>query len=154
MMGLRGGKLADHKGNSFVVYTASGLLLICFIMLSTFAGISPAVIAVLLIFGNVGQTFMQIALSNTISRSLTKDQTGVGMGFMAMLNFLAVATSSAIFSKTLDRGGLVHWNPLNFHQGALVYSNIYLMLAILTVVVAGVCVFKGFRVNKESTVGL
>jgi predicted MFS family arabinose efflux permease len=59
MMGLRGGKLADHKGNSFVVYTASGLLLICFIMLSTFAGISPAVIAVLLILSG-GAGIMEI----------------------------------------------------------------------------------------------
>nr|WP_311283331.1 hypothetical protein [Paenibacillus macerans] len=51
-------------------------------------------IAVLLIFGNVGQMFMQIALTGTISRTLTKEQTGVGMGLLSMSNFLSGAYSN------------------------------------------------------------
>ncbi|QYR21834.1 MFS transporter [Paenibacillus sp. sptzw28] len=133
VLGRQGGKLADVKGNSFLFFTASALLLICFVLLSSFAGISPVIIALILIFGNVGQSFMYIALSNAVSRTLPKEQTGVGMGLLSMLNFVAGAVSAGVYSKTVDQGAAFHWNPLNSHSNALVYSNIYLILAVLHV---------------------
>ena len=53
VLGRKGGMLADKKGNSFLFYLASALLFACFVMLSTFAGMSPVLIAIILIFGNV-----------------------------------------------------------------------------------------------------
>lgn len=73
ILGRKGGKLADKRGNAFLFYTASMLLIICFLSLSTFVGSPPAFIAFLLIFGTVGQMFMQIALANSISRTLPKE---------------------------------------------------------------------------------
>lgn len=72
ILGRKGGKLADQKGNGFVAYTA----LLCFFLgygiLSILAGSSPYFIMIVLIFAYVGQTFIQIALGNTVSRSLSK----------------------------------------------------------------------------------
>ncbi|MFE5323541.1 MFS transporter [Paenibacillus sp. NPDC056579] len=131
ILGRKGGKLADAKGNSFLFYSASALLLSCFLLLSSFAGTSPIWIALILIFGNVGQSFLYIALSNAISRTLPQEQSGVGMGLLSMLNFIAGAVSASLYSKTVDQGSGSSWNPLHLHPDAAVFSNIYLVLAAL-----------------------
>ncbi|AJY77806.1 MFS transporter [Paenibacillus beijingensis] len=150
VLGRKGGKLADAKGNSTLFYTASSLLLVCFILLSSFAGISPVFIAIFLIFGQVGQSFIYIAFSNAISRTLPKEQTGVGMGLLSMLNFIAGAVSAAVYSKVVDQGSETHWNPANSHPEALVYSNLYLVLAILHVMIFLVYYFQFGRVKRKA----
>ncbi|WP_068613865.1 MFS transporter [Paenibacillus tuaregi] len=138
ILGLKGGRLADQRGNSFVIYVAFGLLILCYMLLSFTAGSLPWLIGAIIIFGNVGVTFMQIGLSNTISRTLPPEQTGVGMGLMSMLNFITFAAVSAILSRILDQGAAGSWNPLHPYPGAAVFSNIYLSAAgvslILTVI--------------------
>jgi DHA2 family metal-tetracycline-proton antiporter-like MFS transporter len=155
ILGSSGGKLADAKGNSVLFYTASALLFSCFALLSTFAGISPAFIAVFLILGNVGQTFMQIALSNSISRTLPKEQTGIGMGLMSMLGFIAGAVSASIYSKLVDLGADFLWNPANPYRDVSVYSNIYLVLAVLHLSIVTVYYFQFGRAarNRNSVSG-
>ncbi|WP_141335817.1 MFS transporter [Paenibacillus sp. tmac-D7] len=132
LMGRRGGKLADEKGNSFLVYTAALLLLICFLALSTVAGLSPYWITLFLVFGSIGQTFMQIAMSNTVSRTLSKEQAGVGMGMFSMLNFISGAATTALIGKTLDLGApSIRFNPLFGMRDGLIYSNIFVCLAVV-----------------------
>lgn len=138
VLGRKGGRLADKKGNSFLFYLASALLLACFGLLSTFAGMPPVFIAIILIFGNVGQSFLSIALSNAISLSLPKEQTGVGMGLLAMLNFVSGAIAAGVYAQIVDQGASIRWNPVNSHPSAFVYSNIYLVLAVLH---AGILLF-------------
>ncbi|EJL27851.1 MFS transporter [Brevibacillus sp. BC25] len=131
LLGRQGGLLADERGNFFVVSLAAFLMLVSFSLLSTFVGISPITIAVILILSNVGQTFMQIALSNTLSRTLVKEQTGVGMGLFSMLNFISGAVAMSLIGKALDnQTATMKINPLA-NPAASVYSNIFLLLAIL-----------------------
>lgn len=153
ILGRYGGKLADVKGNSFLFYTASALLLICFAALSSFAGTPPVVIAVFLIFGYVGQIFMQITLSNTISRTLPPEQTGIGMGLLSLLNFIAGAASAGVYSKVVDLGSNVHWNPVNEYPEAFVFSNIYLVLAVMYVGILLLYYFQFGRVPQTDTQG-
>ncbi|MCJ7843446.1 MFS transporter [Lederbergia sp. NSJ-179] len=150
ILGRKGGKMADTKGNSNLFYVASTLLVTSFILLSSFAGVSSIIIAVFLIFGNVGQTFMFIAMSNTISQTLPKEQTGVGMGMLSMLNFIAGAISASIFSKVVDMGSQSHWNPGNLHPEAVVYSNIYLVMACLHVIILLLYNFQFARAERKS----
>ncbi|MNO13219.1 putative transport protein HsrA [compost metagenome] len=131
ILGRKGGKLADAKGNSFVVYVASLLLISCFALISVVSGAAAGWIAAILILGNVGQMFMQLALSNTISRTLPKEQTGVGMGLLSMLGFLSGAVSTSLYGKAVDHGSASHWNPLNPFEGSAVFANIYFVLALL-----------------------
>ncbi|MEV5028924.1 MFS transporter [Paenibacillus sp. LPE1-1-1.1] len=139
-LGRKGGKLADEKGNSFLVYAAISLSFVCFVLLSVFVGASPYLILFLLIFGNTGQTFMQIAMSNTISRTLSKEQIGVGMGLMSLLNFISGAMSTSVIGKLLDaKDTSFHLNPVAMYNGAYVYSNIFFALAILAAVI--VCIY-------------
>ncbi|MGG6311314.1 MFS transporter [Paenibacillus macerans] len=131
ILGRKGGKLADTKGNSYLMYIASLLLLCCFVLISALSGAAAGWIAASLILGNVGQMFMQLALSNMISRTLPKEQTGVGMGLLSMLGFLSGAVSTSLYSKAVDQGSSSPWNPLNPFDGSAVFSNIYLSLALL-----------------------
>nr|WP_246120267.1 MFS transporter [Cohnella terricola] len=79
-----GGKLADRRGDVSLYTLASELLMLCFAMLAAFSGAAPLwTIPLILIFGNVGQTFIQVAISNSLSKTLSKDQAGVGMGLLA-----------------------------------------------------------------------
>lgn len=137
LMGRKGGKLADEKGNSYLMIMAALLLFACFVLLSTFVGVPPLVIVLFLIFGNLGQTFMQIAMSNTISRTLPKEQTGVGMGMYSMLNFISGATATSLIGKLLDFGAPgFHLNPAVHNPVVFTYSNIFFVLALLAVLVA------------------
>jgi DHA2 family metal-tetracycline-proton antiporter-like MFS transporter len=145
ILGRKGGKLADLKGNSYLYFVASGLLLTCFMLLSTFIGISPIFIAIFLIFGNVGQTFMMIAMSNSVSMALPKEQAGVGMGLLSMLNFIAGGMASGIYGKVVDLGSNDHWNPANIYPNGIIYSNIFLVLVALH---AGILLFYYFQFGK------
>lgn len=131
LLGKKGGKLADARGVSFVFHIASVLLLSCFALMSVFTGAPPAAIALILVLGNVGQTFMNIALASSASKTLPKSQTGVGMGMFSMMNFISGSVAVAINGKFMDLGSSRVWNPLSFGTvgGGYIYSNIFLVLA-------------------------
>ncbi|WP_099157043.1 MFS transporter [Virgibacillus ndiopensis] len=133
ILGKKGGKLADVKGNPFLFYLSSALMFIAFLLLSSFVGSSPIFIAVFLTIGDAGAAFILITLSNMISQTLPKEQIGVGMGIFSMLNFMAGSVSGAVYSKVVDLGAVVNWNPANLFSNGIVYSNIYLSLALLLV---------------------
>ncbi|MEJ8546890.1 MFS transporter [Brevibacillus borstelensis] len=148
-LGRRGGKVADEKGNPFLVYTAAALLIIGFICLSSVVGMSPVFIAIFLIFGVLGQSYMQIAMSNTVSRTLSKEHIGVGMGLFSMITFISSAASTAAIGKVLDFGtSTVRLNPIPQDRATFVYSNIFLVLAILVVVMAAFYYVQFGRVAK------
>lgn len=132
-MGRLGGKLADDRGNSFLFYIASSLYLVCFTFLSIFPGSSPMFISFILIFGSLGQAYMSIALSNGVSRTLHKEQVGVGMGLMSMLNLIAGAISASLYSKVIDRGATYAWIPVNINEISYVYGNLYLILVLVII---------------------
>lgn len=150
ILGRQGGKLADLKGNAYLFFIASGLLLTCFVLLSTFTGSSPLFIATFLIFGNVGQSFMLIAMSNSISRTLPKEQVGVGMGLFSMLNFIAGSMATGLYSKAVDLGSEFHLNPANIYPNSFIYSNIFFILAILHVGILMVYYFQFGRAKMKS----
>ncbi|GIQ66111.1 MFS transporter [Paenibacillus cisolokensis] len=134
ILGRHGGKMADTKGNTFLFCTAAASLLTCFVLMSSFATVSPVLVSIFLIFGNVGLSFMLIALSNAISRMVPKEQSGVGMGLLSMLNFMSGAVATGVYSRIVDQGAAAVWNPLSAHTPAPVYSNLYLVLALLVVI--------------------
>lgn len=136
LLGRKGGKLADERGNNLLISVATSMMFLCFALLSFFVGVSPYVIAVILIAGNVGQTFMQIAMSNTISQTLTKEQVGIGMGLFSMLNFISGAVSMSLIGKVLDtKQATLHFNPFVTNEAAYIYSNIFIVMCVLTIAI-------------------
>ncbi|MGN7358010.1 MFS transporter [Paenibacillus sp. SAF-054] len=137
LLGQKGGRVADARGVSFLFHIASALLLSCFALMSIFAGAPPILIAIILILGNVGQSFMNITLASSASKTLPKEQAGVGMGMFAMMNFIAGSVAVAVSGKVIDMGAGFKWNPLNYTTGpgGLIYSNIFLVLAFVHIVI-------------------
>ncbi|WP_400161787.1 MFS transporter [Brevibacillus sp. TJ4] len=147
ILGRRGGRLADSKGNRFLFSVAVGLLVFCFALFSIYSGVSAGWIAVFLIFGTVGQMFMQISLNNAISRTLPKEQTGVGMGLLTMLTFLSGAVVTGIYSRVAEGDAATAWNPLHMYPEASVYSNLYLVLALLQI---GLLLLYRLRFDRQA----
>ncbi|WP_027409961.1 MFS transporter [Anoxybacillus tepidamans] len=135
LLGQKGGRLADRKGNTYLYFIASSLIIICFALLSTFIGVSPLWIAFFLVIGQVGQTFITIAISNAVSTTLPKEHSGVGMGLLSMLNFIAGGMASGVYGKIVDLGAEAVWNPINIYKNGAVYSNLFLVLAVIHVLI-------------------
>ncbi|OWR28462.1 hypothetical protein CDO73_18085 [Saccharibacillus sp. O23] len=131
LLGRTGGRLADDKGHAFLLYAASALLIAGFVGLSSAAGHSSLLVAFFLIFGVLGQSYMQIALSAAVSRTLEPGQVGVGMGLLSMSNFIAAASATAVLGSMLgsDRPA-VKLNPFSLGGESAMYSNILIVLAI------------------------
>lgn len=132
-LGKQGGKLADKKGKANLFSLASILLLLAFLLLSFLIGRSLILVAMVLIAGQIGQTFIVVAMSVTVANTISKEQAGIGMGIMTMLNFIASSLSGAIISMVVDLDVQFAWNPLYKLAGGEIYSNLYLVLSLLYV---------------------
>jgi DHA2 family metal-tetracycline-proton antiporter-like MFS transporter len=145
IMGRKGGGLADRKGNPYLFSVASSCLIGCFLLLSSFAGVALPWIAAFLILGNVGQSFLQIALSNAVSRVLTKEEAGVGMGLFSMVNFITQGLAAGVYGVLATAGSQVNWNPLNGYTDGQSFSNIYLVLMAVHI---GILAYYRLRFDK------
>lgn len=150
LLGRTGGKLADKKGNVFLVTLAAALQFSSFFLLSISAGLSHLIIIWFLILGNIGQTFIQIGLSNTVSSTLSKGQAGVGMGLYMMFNFIAGAIATTVYGKVLDSQGTdIQWNPLLINHDAALFSNIFFVLTLMVIMITAVFILQFGHRKKQ-----
>lgn len=82
-----------------------------------------------------------------MSRTLQAEQVGVGMGMLAMVNFIAQGITFGVYIKAVDLGSLLSWNPLYRYSSGFVFSNINLVLAGLSFVIWVVFYFVFGRVR-------
>ncbi|MDF2670039.1 MAG: Major facilitator family transporter [Paenibacillus sp.] len=133
LLGRYGGKMADQRGSLFMVFCGLCLMLLGQLTLSSFSGYAVWIIAVCLIFGYIGMSFLQSSMTKLVSTLLPAGQTGVGMGVFTLTNFMAGAVTGAIVSKIIDQsGGSFSLNPLVTQAGASIYSNVFLGLFLIT----------------------
>ena len=79
---------------------------------------------------------MQISMSNTISQTLSKEETGVGMGLLSMINFISGAMTMSVVGKLLDKGSTsLKLNPFVANEAANMYSNIFGVMSLLILLV-------------------
>ena len=103
-----------------------------FFILSASAGYAPWIITLELIICYAGFAFLQSALPHTISDVLSAGQTGIGMGIFNLFFFISGAFSTAGIGRVLDFGSSgFSLNPLNPHADGWIYSNIFIMLAVI-----------------------
>ncbi|WP_062049036.1 MFS transporter [Bacillus sp. JCM 19034] len=148
LLNRHGGKLADKKGPTVLFFVASSLLFSCYFLLSTFIDSNVWFIACFLILGYVGQSFMGIVMSRTVSLTLPDKQAGVGMGLLMMQNFIAGSIAIAVYSRIIDVEASRLWNPFSSSLAGFIYSNLFLGLAILCAVVF---VIYRYHLQKRST---
>lgn len=151
LLAKTGGKIADTKGNSTLAYITIVLFFICFASLSFVAGTSAYLVMFILILGYVAQSQWQIAMANTLSNALSKEQIGIGMGLFMLVNFVASSISGTFIGKALSSSSSVSLNPLHISADGTKYSNIYVVLTIIMVIIAILyTVVLNFTDNKKS----
>lgn len=151
IMGVIGGRLSDRRGSRFVVHIGAGFLISGFLLLSTLAGQPPLKIALSLILCYTGFAFIQSSLPHTVSIVLPKEQTGVGMGIYNLIFFISGAFTTAGIGRLLDIKSVdFSLNPLASDTTAWIYSNIFILLAVV-VTIASVLFHITFR--RENLTG-
>jgi DHA2 family metal-tetracycline-proton antiporter-like MFS transporter len=96
------GRLADSRGNQFVMPIGLCLLVAGLAAFSLIPGSAYIVLGAALVVVNVGVTFFQTGLINSVSQTLPPEETGVGMGVFNLVGFLAGAVGTAAVAKVLD----------------------------------------------------
>lgn len=140
LFGLLGGRITDKKGNRYLFSWAFGLQFIAYTLLYIFTGGSYGVVLFVLIAANTGLTFAQIALANTVSRTLPRHEAGVGMGVYMMCSFIAGAIGTTILGTTLDAKG----------ASTQVFGSIYIFFGIWIVLSAVLFLFFTKKRVSES----
>ncbi|WP_226578127.1 MFS transporter [Halobacillus litoralis] len=143
LMGQKGGRLVDSKGNTFVLYLALTLLAVGFLLLSTIVGAHPYVVSATIIVAYMSFPLVQASSADILANVLNKNETGVGMGVFNLLNFVSGALSGALIGKALDLFDPSQpFNIVGFEGTTAVYSNVFLVFAVIIIIG-----FLQFRLN-------
>lgn len=143
------GRLADRKGNPFVVAIGLSLVLGSMALMSLFLGLSPYVTMAALLMTYIGFSFFQTAMINSVSQTLPPHETGIGMGVFNLVAIISGALGTALVGKILDRGWLDHPFLPTLSQG-FAYSNLLLIFSL--VVIAGWALYQHSFGDEKSPV--
>ncbi|HVZ80253.1 MAG TPA: MFS transporter [bacterium] len=139
------GRLADRRGNPFVVAIGLTLVIASMGLMALFLGFSPTVIAGSLLLTNVGFAFFQTALINSVSRTLGPQETGIGMGVFNLVAIISGALGTALVGKVLDGGWLDHPFLPTLSRGHA-YGNLMLIFALISI---GGWIFYQFSYGEQ-----
>lgn len=137
LLGKTGGKLADRRGNHFVMMLAIALLSGGLLALSGAVGAWPWLLAACLIAANTGSNFMQTALAKRMSAVLATEHVGIGMGIFGLANFLSVGLFGTVVTKAAEQAAFLLPGSTFTHDHAAVFRGIYVGLCVLPLLVAG-----------------
>ncbi|HUZ17168.1 MAG TPA: MFS transporter [Spirochaetia bacterium] len=137
VFGTIGGNLADKRGNTFVVTIGLALLAASFLVISLVVGLSPWFLAAALLPTYVGFSLAQTALVNSVSQTLSVEETGIGMGLFNLVSFISAAVGTALVGRYLAAGGFraVHLPGVSDTR-AFAYSNLLVVFAVIVVFAA------------------
>jgi len=97
-----GGRLADNRGNRFVLAVGLSLVAVSLALAAVVLDLSPWWLAGVLLFTYVGFSFVQTGLINEVSQTLPSEETGVGMGLFNLVGILAGAVGTAVVARILE----------------------------------------------------
>jgi MFS transporter, DHA2 family, metal-tetracycline-proton antiporter len=145
------GELADKRGNTFVA--AIGLVLLAGSMLAMAAllGFTSKVVMVAMLANYVGFTMFQTAMINSVSQTLTPEQSGIGMGIFNLISIVAGALGTTLVGRILDgRWFATGLLSISNNASSFPYSDILLMMTVVTL--ASGAVFQVTFARKREVV--
>jgi DHA2 family metal-tetracycline-proton antiporter-like MFS transporter len=125
------GRLSDRLGSRFLIRGGLAVILLSTLFLSTFAaGSSPAMVALSLVGQSIGFATINSPNANAAATSLTRAESGVGLGIYQMIFFLGGGFGPAFGAAFLGlrKGSENSINPL-YHSGASAFSDAFLMVS-------------------------
>ena len=97
-----GGRLADKKGNRFVLTVGLSLTVVSLGGAAFLLDQSPWWLSAVMLLTYIGFSFVQTGLINSVSQTLPVEETGVGMGLFNLVGILAGAVGTALVAKVLE----------------------------------------------------
>lgn len=103
--GFATGKFLSKFGGIKIVYGATFLMILGFILLLIFRNTGPLIIILPLILIYIGFSITQVSLNTLVPHSISKEKTGVGLGLYNLLSFMGMPFGPAVSSKLLEATG-------------------------------------------------
>jgi DHA2 family metal-tetracycline-proton antiporter-like MFS transporter len=139
------GRLADRRGNSFVVAIGLALLVASLLVISFLLSFSAIIISAALLLNYVGFSLFQTAMANSVSLTLPAEETGVGMGLFNLAGTMAGAIGTTVVGRLLAGSWLnARILALPTVSSGFAYSNLILALAVI-VILGGALYLRAYR---------
>ncbi|WP_280769235.1 MFS transporter [Salipaludibacillus daqingensis] len=135
LIGQYGGTLVQRNGSYPVLRSAFLMVILGSLLISTFIGFPPYLIAFCIIVQYMAFPLIQSSTANLLTELVPAERTGVGIGLFNLMNFLSGAISSAVFGSLLDMDHIrFQMNPLASNGEFAIYSNLFIGLTIIAII--------------------
>ncbi|MCY9697315.1 MFS transporter [Paenibacillus alginolyticus] len=152
VFGKVAGNMTVKRGSHYVVYLGLILIAASLLLQSSSIGLWVWYIGAALIMMYIGFSFMQTALTETITQILPVQQIGVGMGFFNMTSTISGAVVTALVAKVMEKELLAFpLHPLISDSHAYLYGNLILILC-LVVIASTLLYFASFGKKNQQLV--
>ncbi|WP_044640018.1 MFS transporter [Risungbinella massiliensis] len=152
VFGKVAGNMTVKRGSHFVVYVGLALVAISLLLQSSSIGLWVWYIGIALIMMYIGFSFVQTALTESVTQILPTHQIGVGMGLFNMISTISGAVVTALVAKLMEQELLdFPFHPAISNAQAYVYGNLILILS-LVVVASAILYFVSFGKKAPQTV--
>ncbi len=137
IFGRVAGNLTVKRGSHFVVYLGLALVSLSLLLQSSSIGLWVWYIGAALIMMYIGFSFVQTALTETVTQILPVHQIGVGMGLFNMTSTISGAVVTALVAKSMEQELFAFpLHPLISDSQAYLYGNLILILSLVVVAIA------------------
>jgi DHA2 family metal-tetracycline-proton antiporter-like MFS transporter len=144
IFGRVAGNMTVKRGSHFVVYLGLALIALSLLLQSSSIGLWVWYIGAALIMMYIGFSFMQTALTESVTQILPVHQIGVGMGLFNMISTISGAVVTALVAKAMEQELFAFpLHPLISDSHAYMYGNLILILCIV-VVASALLYFSSF----------
>ncbi len=132
IFGRVAGNMTVKRGSHFVVYLGLILIALSLLLQSSSIGFWVWYIGAALVMMYIGFSFVQTALTESITQILPAHQIGVGMGFFNMAATLAGAVVTALVAKAIEQELFAFpFHPFISDTRAYLYGNLILIISLL-----------------------
>ncbi|QYR19368.1 MFS transporter [Paenibacillus sp. sptzw28] len=132
VFGRVAGNMTVSRGSHFVVYLGLTLITASLLLQSSLIGFWVWYIGIALIMMYIGFSFMQTALTESVTQILPVHQIGVGMGMFNMTSTISGAVVTALVAKSLEQNVFdFSFHPFITNSHAYLYGNLILILSIV-----------------------
>jgi DHA2 family metal-tetracycline-proton antiporter-like MFS transporter len=149
VIGPIAGNLADKHGNPYVVRRALVLILAGLVFMAAFLGVSGLIISGGMLLLYMGFALFQTSMINSVSQTLSNEETGAGMGVFNLATIISGVVGTALVGRILD----AKW--LDFRllsaipmTGGYDYGNLMLLFAFI-IASGGILFLRSFRTMRK-----
>ncbi|TMV49973.1 MFS transporter [Paenibacillus mesophilus] len=134
VFGRVAGNMTVKRGSHYVVYLGLALIALSLLLQSSSIGLWVWYIGAALILMYIGFSFMQTALTESVTQILPGHQIGVGMGLFNMTSTISGAVVTALVAKMMEQELFAFpLHPILSDSRAYMYGNMILILCFIVV---------------------